>query len=131
MYSRLLAGMIAVMSVGGMSKVVNPSYSNERYSGDASTRIIVEMNEGVDNLSKSEIISTQDNAILAIKKNVTRNFKVVDRYSIVANAVVLDVNKGAVEEIKALPQVASVTYDKMHAKRDLAVEDRYSVKLTK
>ena len=127
MYSRLLAGMIAVMSIGGMSGISGSKKSTDNYTGDKSTRIIVEINDSLEGLSKSEIISTQDNAIRAIKKNVTRNFDLVQRYSVLNNAFVLDVDKDAVEAIKALPQVASVTYDKIHAKKDIADEDRYSV----
>ena len=127
MYSRLLAGMIAVMSIGGMSGIAGAKTSTENYTGDKSTRIIVEVNESLEGLSKSEIISTQDDAIRAIKKNVTRNFSLVERYSVLNNAFVLDVNKDAVEAIKALPQVASVTVDKIHAKQEIEGEDRYSV----
>ena len=128
MYSRLLAGMIAVMSIGGMSGISsNAKARTENFSGDKSTRIIVEVNKSLENLSKSEIMSTQDNAIRAIRSNVTRNFDLVTRYSVLNNAFVLDVNKDAVEAIKALPEVASVTYDKIHAKKDIEGEDRYSV----
>ena len=127
MYSRLLAGMIAVMSIGGMSGLTNAQKKTESFSGDKSTRIIVEVNESLEGLSKSEIMSTQDNVIKAIKRNVTSNFDVVNRYSVLNNAFVLDVNKDAVSAIEALPGVASVTYDKIHAKRDLPAEDRYSV----
>ena len=103
MYSRLLAGMIAVMSIGGMSGISsNAKARTENFSGDKSTRIIVEVNESLENLSKSEIMSTQDNAIRAIRSNVTRNFDLVTRYSVLNNAFVLDVNKDAVEAIKAL-----------------------------
>ena len=130
MYSRLLAGMIAIMSLGGMSGI-SKTQDVEHYSGDATTRIIVEVNDSLEGLSKSEIISTQDNAIRSIKRDVTRNFRLVSRYSVVANAFVLDVNKDAVEAIKALPGVASVTYDKIHAKRDLTAEDRYSATITR
>ena len=127
MYSRLLAGMIAVMSIGGMSGIAGAKTSTENYSGDKSTRIIVEVNKSLEDLSKSEIISTQDNAIRAIKKNVTRNFSLVDRYSVLNNAFVLDVDKDAIEDIRNLPEVASVTVDKIHAKQEIAEEDRYSV----
>jgi hypothetical protein len=125
MYSRLLAGMIAVMSIGGMSGIKEGRHEN--YSGDKTARIIVEVNQPLENLSKSEIISTQDNVVKAIKRNVTRNFDLVQRYSVLNNAFVLDVNKEAVEAIRALPEVASVTYDKIHAKKEIAGEDRYSV----
>ena len=127
MYSRLLAGMIAVMSIGGMSGITHAEQKTDSYSGDKSTRIIVEVNDSLEGLSKSEIISTQDNVVRAIKKNVTRNFDLVNRYSVLNNAFVLDVNKDAVEAIKALPEVKSVTYDKIHAYQEIEGEDRYSV----
>ena len=127
MYSRLLTGMIAVMSIGGMSGITHAEKQVTNYSGDKSTRIIVEVNESLEGLSKSEIMSTQDNVVRAIKKNVTRNFDLVNRYSVLNNAFVLDVNKDAVEAIKALPEVKSVTLDEIHAKEEIEGEDRYSV----
>ena len=129
MYSRLLAGMIAVMSIGGMSGIssAKEAVSKGHVSSENSTRIIVEVNDSLENLSKSEIYSTQDKVIRSIKRDVTKNFELIDRYSVLNNAFVLEVNSEDVEAIRALPQVASVTIDKIHAKQDLAPEDRYSV----
>ena len=129
MYSRLLAGMIAVMSIGGMSGISNAKETTSKghLSSEDSTRIIVEVNDSLENLSKSEIYSTQDKVISSIKSKVTKNFELIDRYSVLNNAFVLEVNKEDVEAIRALPQVASVTYDKIHAKQDIESDDRYSV----
>ena len=127
MYSRLLAGMIAVMSVSGMSGIREGKVNQNAYNGEKDTRIIVEVKDGLENLSKSEIISTQDSVLKTIKSQVTRNFELIDRYSVLNNAFVLEVNKDAVEAIKNLPNVASVTYDKIHAKQEINEEDRYSV----
>jgi len=131
MYSRLLAGMIAVMSIGGISGLSEVKTNNTNSQGEKETRIIVEVNDGLENLSKSEIFSTQDKVIRSIKNKVTRNFDLVDRYSVLNNAFVLEVNKDDVEAIRALPNVASVTLDEIHAKKDIADGDYYSVKIKK
>ena len=131
MYSRLLAGMIAVMSIGGVSGLSNAHTSQPTTNIENKTRIIVEVDEGLENLSKSEIISTQDNVIRSIKRNVTNSFNVVQRYSVLNNAFVMDVNKDDVEAIRALPHVASITYDKIHAKKDIADGDRYQGSFTR
>ena len=127
MYSRLLAGMIAVMSIGGMSGLSEAKNGHNSYQSDKNTRIIVEVKDGLENLSKSEIISTQNSVLKSIKSKVTKNFELVNRYSVLNNAFVIEVNKDAVDAIRNLPNVASVTVDKIHAKEEIKEEDRFSV----
>ncbi|MCQ3035472.1 MAG: S8 family serine peptidase [Bacilli bacterium] len=129
MNKKLLAGMIAVMTLSGASASVNEKEAQAGGARDA--RIIVEVDKSLNNLSTDEIFSSQDEVMKVISKKVTSNFKLVQRYSVLNNAFVVEVNKDDVEAIRALDEVASVTLDEIHAKQDISDGSYYSAKFVR
>jgi len=126
--SRLLAGMIAVMS---LSSVVVPTSNGETTDGERDSRIIVEVSRGLDGLSDDQIKSSQIAVLNRIRSNVTTNIEYIDSYSVLNNAFVIEVNSNNIEAIKSLPGVASVTIDKLHARKAIGEGETYSAKITK
>lgn len=133
MKKRLLAGMIAVMTLGGISVAsgVSSEATASKNGSGKETRIIVEVKKGLEGLTSEEITKSQDEVIKKISKNVTSNINVSTRYNVLNNAFVAEVNEDAIEAIRALPEVASVSVDKMHAKQDVENGECYSAKLTR
>lgn len=132
MNSKLLAGMIAIMTLGGITATSATGNSAKEVSaanGDQDTRIIVEVNKSLEKLSDSEIYSSQDKVMNVISNKVTKNFSLFDRYHVLNNAFVMSVNANHIDAIRALPEVKSVTIDKIHAKQELESGDYYSAKL--
>lgn len=124
--------MIAIMTLGGVSATSFSGNSEKEVrgnNGSQDSRIIVEVNKDLGNLTKSEIHSSQDLVMKSISKNVTENFELVNRYDVLNNAFVLSVNKEDIEAIRNLPEVKSVTVDKLHAKKDISSGDYYSADL--
>lgn len=132
MNAKLLAGMIAIMTLGGVSATSFSGNSEKEVlgnNGPQDSRIIVEVDKDLVNLTKDEIHSSQDKVMKSISKNVTENFELVDRYDVLNNAFLLSVNKEDIEAIRNLPEVKSVTVDKIHAKKDISDGDYYSADL--
>ena len=116
MNKKLLAGMIAVMTLTGLSASANDN-EDVQVSAATDSRIIVEVNKDIKNLSRNEVVKSQDDVMKAISRNVTKNFKLVQRYSVLNNAFVIEVNQDDIEAIRALNEVASITVDKISSNR--------------
>ena len=112
--ARLLAGMIAVMSLGA---VTAPSFSEGTVSGERDSRIIVELSRGLDGLTDAQIASSQKNMLNRIRSNVSSNVELVQSYNVLNNAFVIECNSADIEAIRSLPGVESVTLDKLHARK--------------
>ena len=78
------------------------------------TRIIVEVDKNIDKLSEEGAKKTQLAVYNNIKAVATTNIRLIDNYTVLNNAFVLDVNSGDIENIKSVPGVKSVTIDKLH-----------------
>ena len=77
-------------------------------------QIIVEVNRGLNNLSKEAVRKSQDVVYDNIKQYATSNVRMVQRYDELNNAFVMEVNSNDIESIKNVPGVKSVTLDKAH-----------------
>lgn len=113
--TRLLAGVVAIMSVGAM--VAIPSTSNAQVvNADNDSRIIVEVSKGLEGLSTEDILESQNIVFNRIKNSVAPNIEIVSNYSVLNNAFVAEINSDATELVKSVPGVKSVTVDKLHKK---------------
>jgi len=77
-------------------------------------RIIVEVDKNIDKLSEAGAKKTQLAVYNNIKAGATTNIRLVDSYTVLNNAFVLEVNTNDIESIKSVPGVRSVTVDKLH-----------------
>ena len=82
-------------------------------------RIIVEVDRSIDTLNDEGAKRTQDAVYKNIKAVATSNIRLVERYSVLNNAFVLDVNSNDIESIKSVPGVKSVTVDTIHWEREI------------
>lgn len=121
--AHLIAGMVAIMSLGGIAATENVAPKGS--TGPKDTRIIVEVDKDIESSDQGQIEVSQKNILRRIAKKVTTNFDHVDSFSRLNNAVVLDVNKEDIEGIKALQGVKSVTIDKPHAYKSISSGDTY------
>ena len=82
-------------------------------------RVIVEVNKDLKKLSEKGAIETQVAVYENIKSVATKNVRMLDNYTVLNNAFVLEVNSNDIESIKSVPGVKSVTVDKMHWEREI------------
>ena len=120
--------LLAVLFAGvAMSATAAHDAQPHQALKERDTRIIVEVDRSLKNLSKEGIDNTQNIVLNRIKSNVTSNIEVISRYSYLNNAFAISVNGDYVEQIKSLPGVKSVTYDKVHFKTySVPTEDDYA-----
>ena len=88
--------------------------SNAKVTPARDSRIIVEVKRGLEGLDEEGIIISQDSLINKIRQEATTNIKLNSRYTILNNAIVLDVNKDDIELIKAVKGVGQVDIDSLH-----------------
>ena len=77
-------------------------------------QIIVEVNRGLNNLSKEAVRKSQDVVYDNIKQYATSNVRMVQRYDELNNAFVMEINSNDIESVRTVPGVKSVTIDKAH-----------------
>ena len=82
-------------------------------------RVIVEVNKDLKKLSEKGAIETQVAVYENIKSVATKNVRMLDNYTVLNNAFVLEVNSNDIESIKSVPGVKSVTVDKLHWEREI------------
>lgn len=80
-------------------------------------RIIVEVDRSLDTLSEKGVENSQKAVYNNIKAVATSNIRMVESYSVLNNAFVLEVNSADIESIKSVPGVKSVTVDTIHWER--------------
>lgn len=123
----LLASVFAALAMNGGSLLsANVSKLPER-----DTSIIVELARGLEGLSEEGVISTQNAMVNRIKNEVTRNCNIIDRFTVLNNAVALKVNSADVEAIKNVPGVASVTINKIHWTKPMNNDDVITIAVPK
>lgn len=126
--THLIAGMIAIMSIGGLA-AVNKTSPAQDVETEKNARIIVEVDKDIAGLSEEQILASQDKLINKIRYNVTTNIEKTDSFTVLNNAFTLKVNSKDIKAIRELPGVKSVTVDKLHAHKSLASGGTYSVNL--
>ena len=109
----LLASVLGAFAVSGGLMLS----ANVKEAPAKDTRIIVELDRGLSGLSVEQVKNVQKSFIKLMGSNVTTNYKFVQSYTVLNNAVVLEVNSNDVEAIKAMDGVKSVTVDKVHWKK--------------
>ena len=118
MKKTLFAGMAIAVLAGSAAFAATQSSVKKQ-----DCHIIVEATRSNDTLTEEGIANNQSQLLNNIRKYATNNFKVVSRYSEVANAVALSVNSEDIEMIKAVPGVKSVTLNKLHWETVQPMED--------
>ncbi|MCQ2802710.1 MAG: S8 family serine peptidase [Bacilli bacterium] len=83
---------------------------------DRNAKIIVELDRSLDSLTEEGVNNTQEQLLRSIKKNVTGNIEVINRYTEIGNAFALSINKEYIAAVRSLPGVKSVTVDSLHWK---------------
>ena len=128
--THLIAGMIAIMALGGCS-LVNETNLAQDVETEKNARIIVEVDKDLAGLSEEQILKSQDNIVNKIRHNVTTNIEKTGSFTLLNNAFVLEVNSKDIKSIENLPGVKSVTLDKLHAHKSLASGGTYVAKLNR
>ena len=128
--AHLLTGMIAIMSIGGLSGSMNLKPLNSPET-EKDARIIVEVDRDIDGLSEEQIKASQANLLKKIAHSVTSNFTQVNSYTVLNNAFTLEINSNDIEGVRNLPGVRSVTIDKAHAYKAIGSGQTYSAKITR
>ena len=131
MKAHLIAGVIAIMSIGGLAGCANSSVPLNSPEKEKDARIIVEVDKSIDGLSESQILESQSRLMSKIAHNVTSNFTKIDSYTLLNNAFSIDVNSDDIEGIRSLPGVKSVTVDKIHAYKKIGDGATYSAKISR
>lgn len=121
--TRLLVGVAALMCIGA----ITPAHNAISTSAERDSRIIIELSKGVNGLTQEEISNTQSALLSRIRQNVTNNIELLHSYSILNNAICVEVNSEDIEAIREVPGVASVTVDNFHLKESTG--ETYSVNL--
>ncbi|MBQ6731046.1 MAG: S8 family serine peptidase [Bacilli bacterium] len=80
-------------------------------------RIIVEVDRDIDTLSEEGAKNSQRAVYNNIKTTATSNIRLLDNYTVLNNAFVLEVNSNDIESIRSVPGVKSITVDKIHWER--------------
>ncbi len=78
------------------------------------TRLIVTLKGDVNAKSQESIIRQQNAVIAQIREGITTDYRVSDRYSTLVNGFSIDINSSHVDEIRRLPNVRHVDYNKIH-----------------
>ena len=101
--SILLALVSAAFAIGGASNLTNVNQVKEARD----TKIIVELDNNAD------VLSSQRALLEEIATKVTTNFKVTNRLTSVANAIMMEVPSAYVDQIRNLTLVNKVNYDSL------------------
>ena len=111
----LFTGLMAVLMMAGSTVTSSDSegVSVKRASDSERVQVIVEVTKGLDGLSDEEVILSQNKVFNSIKRNVTKDVKLVDRYHVLNNAILISVDSDKVDEIKELEGVGHVNIDKV------------------
>lgn len=111
----LFTGLMAVLALSGAAITSSDTEGVSVNSADDSerVRVIVEVKKGLNGLSEDEITLSQNNVLNSIRKNVTKNVELIDRYSVLNNAILIDVSSNKVDEIRKLDGVGLVNVDKV------------------
>ena len=111
----LFTGLMAVLALSGAAITSSDTEGVSVNSADDSerVRVIVEVKKGLDGLSADEIALSQNKVLNSIRKNVTKNVELIDRYSVLNNAILIDVSSDKVDEIRKLDGVGLVNVDKV------------------
>jgi len=128
--SQLLCGVIATMSLGVLYGTMNGTIKAAQ-ALDPNTRIIVELDKSVDELTSEEISESQDALLSRIRYSVNPKTEFISSYSVLNNAILINVNDQDVEQIKGLNGVKSITYDKFHEKKSNSVGQTYMIDKSK
>jgi len=123
--SRLLCGVIATMSLGAISA---SGKASEAKALEPDTKVIVELNDNIEELSSEEALSQQEALLSRIRYSVNPKIELVTNYSVLNNAMVLSVNSEDIESIRHLSGVAKVKEDKLHVKKSTDVGQTFSIK---
>ena len=126
--AHLLTGMIAIMSIGGLSASLNDKPLNSPQT-EKDARIIVEVDRDIDGLSEQQIIASQSRLLKKIAHSVTSNYTQINSYTVLNNAFTLELNHNDIEAIRKLPGVRSVTVDKVHAYKAIGSGQTYSANI--
>ena len=111
----LFTGLMAVLTLFGtaITSSASEGVSVNRADDSEQVRVIVEVKEGLNGLSADEITLSQNKVLNSIRSNVTKNVELIDRYSVLNNAILIDVSSDKVDEIRKLDGVGLVNIDKV------------------
>ena len=115
----LFTGLMAVLTLFGTAITSSDSegVSVSRANNSEQVRVIVEVKRGLEGLDDEGITLSQNKVLNSIKANVTKDVKLIDRYHVLNNAILIDIDADKVDEIKKLDGVGLVNVDKMHFKK--------------
>ncbi|MBR0301746.1 MAG: S8 family serine peptidase, partial [Bacilli bacterium] len=107
--SRLLCGVIATMSLGTIGASTGAIKATEALEPD--TRVIVKLKKDIDELTSEEALNQQENLLSRIRYSVNPKAELVNRFTVLINAMTLKVNEEDVAKIENLSGVEHVYKD--------------------
>ena len=107
--------LLSVAAIMAFASSASSLKNNNVVKEELDTRIIVEIDNKLDNKSRDQIVSKQNDVIQAIRATVSNQIKVKTRFTTAVNAFVIDVNASHVSAIRNVPGVKDVNYDKIHS----------------
>ena len=112
----------------------NIKFNTNRQKEDLDTRLIVTLKGDVNAKSQDSIIRQQNAVIAQIREGITTDYHVSDRFSTLVNGFVIDINSSHVDDIRHLPNVRHVDYDKIHDVKyvdDGAIKESFEIAIKK
>ncbi len=107
--SRLLCGVIATMSLGTIGASTGAIKAVEALEPD--TRVIVKLDKDINEISSEEAISKQENLLSRIRYSVNPKTELINHFTVLNNAMTLNVNQSDVAKIEKLAGVEHVYKD--------------------
>lgn len=115
----IFTGLMAAMVLFGSATDVSDNYEKPtvKVNNSDEVKVIIEIAKDLDGLTEEEVHASQDKVINSIRKNVTNDFELVDRYDVLNNAIVLKIGSDKVEQLREVEGVSQVDVDKLHFKK--------------
>ena len=123
--SRLLCGVIATMSLGTIGASTGAIKATEALEPD--TRVIVKLKKDIDELTSEEALNQQENLLSRIRYSVNPKAELVNRFTVLNNAMTLKVNEEDVAKIENLSGVEHVYKDNFVVRKNKGQGVTYQV----
>ncbi len=107
--SRLLCGVIATMSLGAIGASTGSIKAAEALEPD--TRVIVKLDQDIEELTSEEAISKQEKLFSRIRYSVNPKAELINNFTVLNNAMTLNVNEEDISKIEGLSGVKQVYKD--------------------
>ena len=114
---KLLSLVVAALgcSMAGVSEI---SSTLNKVVEEKDAHIIVRLKGTTNDKTTNQVLKIQNSFLTSLSENITSHFDVKNRLTNISNTLFLDVPSAYVTQIRSMPNVKSVAYDRIHAKKD-------------